>query len=1180
MLQSRRSRCALLGACLALMMIPTTALAQEGTIAGTIRDIQGAVLPGVTVEVTSPALIGARSTVSDDLGQYRITNLPIGSYAVVFSLAGFQKQQRDNIVLTSGFTANVSPALGVGNLQETVAVKAESPVVDVQNARQAVTFSGEQLQELPTSRNIVSLLQLTPGIGSSYRPGTAYGVCNGGLGTFCGPAVQAFDQGDELGGSLLTSQGQVKVDGMVLNSNASLTQSVAGGPIVGMLGGYMADIANAQEISIQLSGALGESETGGATINIVPRTGGNRYAGNFNTTYTTTSWFAKNGGAYPTINVNNLIKYNYDVSGAYGGPIRRDRLWFYSVVRDQGKEQVPGGGEFYPNLNYGKWGYNYQPDRPAGVLTYTNRWQNWNARITYQASQKNRFNFFIDDQSFCQDPCHGMVATFVAPEAWWSVRVKPNRLQQYSWTNPFTNKILLKGRASITTQDNHTDRHLEWRNPKEIPRISEVGTTAGMDAVASRVNTTAGGAFFPLASGSLNTELIGTGSRAQLIDSDNYRMSGSASYVTGTHNIKVGYDGAIIKQALYNAANDPRMTYNYTQPSVNVCNPFVNPALTACGNTMLGNQLVGPQFSTLEEQRNYFRRPRPASVVINTGDGRVAEQLDTHAFFAQDQWTFKRLTLSGALRYDRATSHYDSTCVDADVFVPAGLAFCTGDHDGVSFNDLSPRWGAVYDLFGNGKTALKFNYGKYLGQAALSGIYASANPARRTANTVTVNWDDLNGNRIVDCDIMGMLNAARSRQAAKVPNANTVSGGAECNGFTAASDTLRFGRSPFDLDAEGNLPGLALTQCGLDFGVLPEVLAYCQAYGESLVDGWGRRDYRWQSGLGIQHELLPRLSVEVTWNRRRTSNVVVTDRLGQGCDRFNGKTDVRTCNQTFLDYTHPDYHFYSYVAPIDSRLPGGGGYRVTGLNTGANAQSATGPQVQTFMEERSSTWHGIDTNFVWRGPGGLRLNGGTSSGYSNLNTCYAALDGPDTRGREGDYRGGCDSVSPWNTRINGTIAYVIPWIDVLTSGVFQGFRGVARSANVQDVHKSQVTWEPGSTSRLNDLCTGTAAVEGRGCFGVDRNTATQDINVLMSNEVFGERITLFDLKLAKNVRFKNRRLTVGVDIFNVFNSDAITGYNNDYILPENLAAGEENPWGTPTSLVSPRFVQFSLQMNF
>ena len=622
------------------------------------------------------------------------------------------------------------------------------------------------------------------------------------------------------------------------------------------------------------------------------------------------------------------------------------------------------------------------------------------------------------------------------------------------------------------------------------------------------------------------------------------------------------------------------MTYNYTQPSVNVCNPFVNPALTACGNTHLGNQFVGPQFSTLEEQRNYFRRPRPSSVLINTGEGKVSEQLNTHAFFAQDQWTFKRLTLTGALRYDHATSEYGSTCVGPDVFVPESLAYCTGEHDGVNFNDVSPRMGAAYDVFGNGRTAIKFNYGKYLGQAALTGVFAAANPARRTVNQVTVNWDDLNGNRIVDCNIAGMLDQARNRQASGVPNPNNVSGGAECASFTGTSDTLRFGRSPFTLDAEGILPGLALTQCGLTFGVLPEVLAYCDAYGGSLTNGWGRRDYRWQSGLGIQHELLPRLSVEVTWNRRRTSNVVVTDRLRQGCDRFNATLDVRSCNQMFLDYTHPDYHFYSYVAPQDPRLPGGGGYRVTGLNTGANAQTATGPQVQTFMEERQSTWHGIDTNFVWRGPGGFRLNGGTSSGYSSLNTCYAQLDNPDSRGRNGDYRGGCDAVNPWNTRINGTVAYVIPWIDVLTSGVFQGFRGVSRSANVQDVHKSQVAWEPGSVSRLTRPCTGTAAVEGTGCFGVDGTTATQDINVLMPNELFGERILLFDLKLAKNIRLGNRRVTIGVDVFNVFNSDAITAYNNNYILPENLAPGETNPWGTPTALVSPRFAQFSLQVNF
>ncbi len=171
-------------------------------------------------------------------------------------------------------------------------------------------------------------------------------------------------------------------------------------------------------------------------------------------------------------------------------------------------------------------------------------------------------------------------------------------------------------------------------------------------------------------------------------------------------------------------------------------------------------------------------------------------------------------------------------------------------------------------------------------------------------------------------------------------------------------------------------------------------------------------------------------------------------------------------------------------------------------------------------------------------------------------------------------------MNPWNTRINGSVSFVIPWVDVLTSGVFQGFRGVARTANVQDVHKSEVVWEPGSASRLNDPCTGAVAVEGTGCFGVSRDSATQNINVILPNELFGERIMLFDLKLAKNIRFAGRRLTVGVDVFNVFNSDAIVDYNDNYELPENLAPGEVNPWGEPTGLVSPRFAQFSLQFDF
>jgi hypothetical protein len=1151
----RRAGCALVGLVCLSLMLPAIALAQDGAIAGTVRDQQGQVVPGATVEVTSPALIGVRTGVSDERGQYRITNLPVGTYTVSFSLPGFNRMERDNVVLTSGFTAPVNVALSVGDLTETIIVTGEAPTVDVQNARQAITFSGEDLADLPTGRDINSLLALTPGITHPYSPGTLQGVCSGGVGVFCNPGIQGFNVGSESGGAQ-SAQGRIMVDGQVVNAGASL-------PIVGMTGGYTADIANAQEITIQLSGALGESETGGASINIIPRTGGNRYAGNYNTTYTTNRWFAKNDGAYENINIQNLVQRVHDVSGAFGGPILRDRLWFYSVLRDQGKEQIPGpaGAVFWPNLHEGKWGYNYQPNRDLPRVRYTNTWRNANTRLTLQLTPRNKFNIFWDEQDFCQDPCGGVVSVFTSPESWWSVQSKPNRLQQVSWTNPLTNRILLEAGLSITAQHYRTDMHREFENPRQIPRITENGNTVGMDDVSPRVNNVAGGGFTNLTSGSLNSQMSPGG--AEHRNSDNYRMRASASYVTGAHNAKLGYEGAVYTQVTTNQANDLRMTYLYTQPSIFQCNP-ANPALNNCGNTHLGNQFVGPQFP--DDPDNLLRRPRPNQVQINTGRGQVHERVQYSAFYVQDQWTFDRMTLNGALRYDYATSRYGSTCVGPDAFVPAAQAYCTGEHSGVSFHDLSPRWGAVYDVLGTGRTAVKFNMGKYLGQAAIgAGVFSNANPARRTVNQVTVNWNDLNGDRIVDCDILGML-----------PD-RSASG--ECSGFTGGSDTLRFGKNPFVLDAEGNLPGLGLTQCGLTFGVLPEVIEYCNEYGESLISGWGRRQYQWQIGLGVQHEILPRLSVEVTYNRRMTNNVLVTDRLGEGCDRFLADVDVATCNQMYLDFDHPDYAFYSFIAPEDPNLPGGGGYRITGLST-PNASFGGGPQAQTFMDTRKSSWNGVDTNFVWRGPRGLRVNGGTSTGRSNLNTCFAQLDTPNVKGREGlPYQDGCDSRNPWNTRVNGTVAYVIPWVDVLVSTVFQGFRGPQRSAILQNIDKSEVIWEPSSAFRVGDQCTGAAEGSGTGCFGASRNADTTTINLLNANELFGERVMLFDLKLAKNIRFANRRATIGVDVFNLFNSDAINSYQNNYVIPdpENNVV---NNWGQPTGLVPPRFAQLSLQFSF
>lgn len=1124
-----------------LLLAPAAAVAQEGQIAGSVRDTSDAMIPGVTVEVTSPALIErVRTAVTGPNGQYRITNLPVGTYKVTFSLSGFAKQERDEVVLTSGFTAPVNATMSVGQLTETVVVSAVTPLVDVQNAREVINLQGEQIRSLPTSRNVNSLLALTPGIQSNYRPTSAFGapgVCVGGIGVFCNPGVNGFNVGDMGTATDQTNmaQGRVLVDGQVINAGASV-------PIVGQTGGYTADVANAQEVNIRVSGALGESETGGAEINIVPRTGGNRFTGDFNSTYTTESWFAQNNQNYPDLPAAfQPVKGDHDVSIAFGGPIKRDRLWFFSVARDQGIHKLPVGVDFWPNKNEGKWGYNYQPDRDKDRVEYRNMWRNVSARVTWQATDKNKFNVFWDEQDFCQDPCLGVVSVYTSPESWWSVQTQPNRLRQLSWTNPITNKVLLEAGLSFTNQLYRTDMHREYTNPIDIPRISELGDTAGADSVAARVNQFAGGAFFQLTSGSLNSAI---GGGAETRDYGFYRTRASISYVTGGHHTKFGYDGGFYEQAQMNKTNNLQLTYNYVWPAATCA------ATLACGNTSL-------QFP--EDPNNLGRRPIPNTVDYNTGSATLNDRVLYAALYAQDQWTLKRITASYALRYDRATSGYGETCLSQNQFV--ATAFCVPATDGVSYNDITPRWGVNWDVRGDGKTSLKWNMGRYNNAAGISGIYANANPSRRTVNTLRRNWNDANGNRRVDCDLMNFA-----------PNG-------ECAAFVTFNDTVRFGRDPLGLDAAGTPIGLATTQCGRsEKGIPPAVQAYCAQFGESLLEGSGRRRGEWQLGLALQQELLPRLSAEITYNRRNYRNITVSDQLGIGCDRYNGSLDVRACQDGNLRYTNPSYDFYTVIAPADPRLPNGGGYRILGLNTDKTTIPVGVPTVQTFMEELQYSFNGVDTNFNWRGLKGIQLNGGTSTSRVQRDTCFSALDAPNVRGREGaEYLAGCRTTTPFQTNVKGAATYTVPWADVLVGVVFQSLPGVEQTATFT-YSKEQLVWNAASTSRAAEPCS--VAANGVGCLGATRNTTTVAVPLLLNNEFYGERVTLFDLKLAKNIRFSGKRVAIGVDIYNFLNSDAVTGYNATFTPDNPATTANENTWLQPTGLVSPRFVRLQVQVTF
>jgi carboxypeptidase family protein len=1171
-----------------LILLPVSALAQQGNIAGTVRDPQGAVMPGVLVEVTSPALIEKiRSATTDDAGQYRIANLPVGTYSVSFTLQGFTKQQRDNVVLTTGFTAPVNATMAVGQRTELVTVTAETPTVDVQNARQVATLAGEDIRDLPTTRNIRSILTLTPGL-------TATGLgadCVGGIGVWCNNNIYNLSAHTATNDSEGSTQGRVMVDGTIINTGG-------GAGIMGMTGGYVADVANAQEVNVQISGALGESETGGASINIIPRTGGNRYSGNYFVTYTQGpyqtngesqgggllgSWFSANNGSHPEINNNYPLIRDYDTSGAFGGPIKRDRLWFFSVARAWQKDAWSRSTDrIWDNKNAGIWGQNYQADRSQQPLQLMNMTRNGNVRITAQASQKNKLNFFWDEGLTCQDPCGGSVAPWTARDGWWSGQVHPARLMQMGWTNPLTNVILLEAGLAANRQLYDFSQHRYYTPNPDIPRVIEYGSTVGADDVSPVLNTT-NFSTNGVPSGPFADGITGLAEQRNLND---WRPRASISYVTGSHAAKIGYDGGYFAQTRRNRTNNNRLEYRYDTPSA-TCYNAANPAASTCGNT----SLYYPN-----DPYNQALRPVPTRVNINTGPSTLDNRVAYSGFYVQDQWTLKRLTLSGAVRYDHAASSYPSTCIQGvanglsqgsanEPYVPVQVGgsyagqkgYCTPETDGVSYHDVTPRWAVAWDVFGTGKTSVKLNMGKYLSGASISGIYADANPAARTVNEYFRTWTDVDGDRVVDCDLLNFT-----------AQNNSATGGDICGGPTSVGgqDSTRYGRDPLSLDDAGTPIGLATTQCGRrENGIPADVQAYCDVYGDTLLDGSGKRRAEWQFGLGIQHELLPRFSAEVTYNRRAYTNLTVTDQLGIGCDRYNGTQDVRTCQDGYLNFTSPNYGFFSVVAPSNPLLPGGGGYVIRGL-ANTNATLPTGrPSAVTIMDELSYTSNFVDTNFVWRGTDkwglrGLRVNGGTTTGRAVRDQCYTTLDGPDVQQHDG-VAPSCNPYTRWETSLRGTAAYTIPKIDVLVSTVFQKRNGPQRSAN-HTYTKDQVTWETSSAARATQACPAGATAGQVGCFTATGSTTATNytVNLLNAGELYGPGYTNVDVKLGKNLRFANKRVNIGVDIYNIFNNDAVLTYQDNFDTTDNPTTAVVEQWGQAASLLSPRFMRLSIQFDF
>ena len=721
----------------AAVLMPTFAFAQA-QIVGQVRDESGGILPGVTVEAASPALIEkVRTATTDDQGRYRLEALRPGNYKLTFTLAGFSTVVRDAVEVPSDVVVTINADLKVGALEETITVSGETPQVDVQQASRTQVITRDIIDSLPVSRNVMSIGVLSPGV----RPSTP-----------------------DVGGSRMTEQVGLRAHGLRGEDAEQLVEGMSIQSLEGASQSYFDDMLQS-EITIMTSAIPADTSGGGIRMNSVLKDGGNIFSGSAFLGFSSGSWQSDNVDdtlrATPrSIRTANGIKHIHMFTGSLGGPIKRDKLWFIVTARHQSSDETVADVPVQITTPQGEIINSYLDTYVRGP----------SLRLTWQAAQTHKLATFV------QRWWKRKGRTFAAGEDPRSGQFRDPRKAHHTvgnikWTSPITSKLLLEGGYSWTLFDWHGGPDLGIIKPRETPewyyytqRISNQRMVHPLCAYDT--GCTQWGSL--LSQRQDNTRIV---------------FDGRFSYVTGSHNLKVGYTHEI--------GPDGRMGNEY------------NGDLQQRYNNGLPNQVT------------VWNTPLEAP-------GRV--QYDS-AFFLQDSWTFRRLTINPGVRIEWFAAGMDETSAAAGRFSPA--KFYPAQYDLIKWGpDYAPRFAAVYDLFGNGRTALKTSFSKYHRQYDADPFLVYADAGLRSELR---NW--------FDCS----LNAA----------------GTACSGVSLPTD-----RDDIVQDHE-----IGPSPSGGTFGARAD---------RNPVDL--ERQYNIEFTAGVQHQVAPRLAVGAMLYKRQVRNIQNTDR--------------------------------------------------------------------------------------------------------------------------------------------------------------------------------------------------------------------------------------------------------------------------------------------------------------
>jgi hypothetical protein len=812
----------------AIALLPASARAQSA-IAGVVKDTSGAVLPGVTVEAASDVLIEkVRTVTTDDQGAYRIVDLRPGRYVVTFTLPGFQTLKREGLDLPANFTATVNGEMKVGGLEESVTVSGASPVVDVQTNVKSQVLSRDVLDAVPTARTIQSMGQLivgvslsSPDVGGSRAMQQAYFAVHG-----VGAA-----------GTIVT------VDGLITNGLMAN-------------GGVQAyhNEAMIQEAVYQTAGGTAETITGGLNMNLVPKDGGNTFAGGMKITKSPSSWQGDNLTEHLTSlgvsgvdRIANFWEFNIEE----GGPILRDKLWFFGAFR-HARYDKPIANSFvtptnipFPEafeqcasgaLNCDQGISDEKMDNPIG-------------RLTWQVSPRNKFAAYMDRaMRYRGHAMGGYTDVSTASVVWNTPTFSTGSLK---WSSTVSPRLLIEGGVSYNRE--------RYDNLYQPGVLAARGTPAWYANV--RKNDT-------------STSYLWNASSAELGNyPDRYNLAASATYVTGSHNVKAGFQDSFGPYRRYNYANgDLYQSYNNGVP-----------------------------FQV---------------TVLNT-PLQVKEYLDANlGFYAQDSWRLNKLTLNYGLRFDHVRQHV----VGQDAM--QGRFADLEPYDDIylpTWNSISPRLSAVYDIFGNGKTAVRFGFNKFM-TAVTTGYAQLYNPTALTSQSLA--WTDLNGDDI-----------AQGERGCAYRTA-----GCEIDFSTLASNFGVRSLAEFDPDM--------------------------------------KRPYQLAYNLGISHELLPGFAATFEWFHSDFKDLVARNNVARTASSYTAVDVVNPIDQqivtaynfkpefasavAYVDRTDPDLQrwYDGFEINFNARLPHGarlfGGSSIEKTLANSCSAAATDPNFLAYCDQTKS----------------------------------------------------------------------------------------------------------------------------------------------------------------------------------------------------------------------------------